>query len=130
MKPSALLIYEAHVGMGTEQKRVGTYREFATDVLPHIAKLGYTAVQLMAIAEHPYYGSFGYHVANYFAPSSRCGTPEDLKFLIDQAHGLGLQVLMDIVHSHSVKNIAEGLAHFALLQRTRTPALGLHALRL
>lgn len=111
-KPSALLIYEAHVGMGTEQKRVGTYREFATDVLPHVAKLGYTAVQLMAIAEHPYYGSFGYHVANYFAPSSRCGTPEDLKFLIDQAHGLGLQVLMDIVHSHSVKNIAEGLAHF------------------
>lgn len=105
-------IYEAHVGMGTEEHRVGTYREFADDILPRIARLGYNVVQLMAIAEHPYYGSFGYHVANYFAPSSRCGSPEDLKYLIDTAHGLGIAVLMDIVHSHSVKNVAEGLAAF------------------
>ena len=105
-------IYEAHVGMATEEHRVGTYREFADDVLPRIARLGYNVVQLMAVAEHPYYGSFGYHVANYFAPSSRCGTPEDLKYLIDTAHGLGIAVLMDIVHSHSVKNFAEGLAAF------------------
>jgi 1,4-alpha-glucan branching enzyme len=105
-------IYEAHVGMATEQHRVGTYREFADHLLPRIASLGYNVVQLMAIAEHPYYGSFGYHVANYFAPSSRCGSPEDLKYLIDTAHGLGLTVLMDLVHSHSVKNLAEGLAAF------------------
>jgi len=105
-------IYEAHVGMATENLRVGTYREFADDILPRIARLGYNVVQLMAIAEHPYYGSFGYHVANYFAPSSRCGSPADLKHLIDTAHGLGIAVLMDIVHSHSVKNVAEGLAAF------------------
>jgi len=105
-------IYEAHVGMATEENRVGTYREFADDVLPRIARLGYNVVQLMAIAEHPYYGSFGYHVANFFAPSSRCGTPEDLKYLVDTAHGYGIAVLMDIVHSHSVKNIAEGLSSF------------------
>ena len=83
-------IYEAHVGMATEENRVGTYREFADDVLPRISRLGYNVVQLMAIAEHPYYGSFGYHVANFYAPASRCGTPEDLKYLIDTAHGLGL----------------------------------------
>lgn len=105
-------IYEAHVGMATEKNRVGTYREFADDILPRIARLGYNVVQLMAIAEHPYYGSFGYHVANFFAPSSRCGTPEDLKYLVDTAHGYGIAVLMDIVHSHSVKNIAEGLSAF------------------
>lgn len=103
-------IYEAHIGMGTEEHKVGSYREFAETVLPRIAKLGYNVLQLMAIAEHPYYGSFGYHVANYFAPTSRCGTPEDLKYLIDTAHGYGIAVLMDIVHSHAVKNVAEGLA--------------------
>ncbi|MEO1833418.1 MAG: alpha amylase C-terminal domain-containing protein [Akkermansiaceae bacterium] len=105
-------IYEAHVGMATEEFRVGTYREFAEQVLPRLARLGYNVVQLMAVAEHPYYGSFGYHVANYFAPSSRCGSAEDLKYLIDSAHGMGVAVLMDIVHSHSVKNFAEGLSSF------------------
>ncbi len=105
-------IYEAHVGMATEENRVGTYREFADEVLPRISRLGYNVVQLMAIAEHPYYGSFGYHVANFFAPASRCGTPEDLKYLIDTAHGLGIAVLMDVVHSHSVKNFSEGLTAF------------------
>ncbi|MDA7647063.1 alpha amylase C-terminal domain-containing protein, partial [Akkermansiaceae bacterium] len=105
-------VYEAHVGMATEDFRVGTYREFAEQVLPRLARLGYNVVQLMAVAEHPYYGSFGYHVANYFAPSSRCGSAEDLKYLIDTAHGMGIAVLMDIVHSHSVKNFAEGLSSF------------------
>jgi len=105
-------IYEAHVGMGTEEHRVGSYREFADDILPRIARLGYNVVQLMAVAEHPYYGSFGYHVSNYFAPSSRCGSPDDLRYLVDTAHGLGLAVLMDIVHSHSVKNFGEGLSSF------------------
>ncbi|BCX46136.1 1,4-alpha-glucan branching enzyme [Haloferula helveola] len=103
------LIYEAHVGMSGEEPRIHSYREFANTVLPRIAKGGYNTVQLMAVQEHPYYGSFGYHVSNFFAPSSRFGTPEDLKYLVDTAHGLGLAVLLDIVHSHSVKNLAEGL---------------------
>ncbi len=108
----APLIYESHVGMGGEEPRVHTYREFADDVLPRIARAGYNAVQLMAVQEHPYYGSFGYHVSSFFAPCSRFGTPEDLKYLIDTAHGLGLAVLLDIVHSHAVKNTSEGLNDF------------------
>jgi 1,4-alpha-glucan branching enzyme len=108
----APLIYEAHVGMSGEEPRVHTYREFADEVLPRIKKAGYNVIQLMAIAEHPYYGSFGYHVSNFFAPASRFGTPEDLKYLVDTAHGLGVAVLMDLVHSHSVKNYGEGLNNF------------------
>ncbi|MGI4790054.1 MAG: alpha amylase C-terminal domain-containing protein [Janthinobacterium lividum] len=107
-----LRIYEAHVGMATEEGRVGTFAEFTENVLPRIASLGYNAVQLMAVMEHPYYGSFGYHVSSFFAVSSRFGTPEALKALIDTAHGLGLRVLLDIVHSHAVKNTQEGLNHF------------------
>ena len=106
------LIYEAHVGMAGEEQRIHTYAEFAEHVLPRIARLGYNAVQLMAIQEHPYYGSFGYHVSSFFAPCNRFGTPEDLKKLIDTAHGLGLAVLLDVVHSHAVKNTAEGLNDF------------------
>lgn len=111
-RKGGLRIYEAHVGMAQEQGKVGTYREFAEHVLPRIAALGYNAVQLMAVMEHPYYGSFGYHVSNFFAPSSRFGTPEELKALIDQAHGMGLAVIMDIIHSHAVKNVDEGLNRF------------------
>ncbi|MCF0201360.1 MAG: alpha amylase C-terminal domain-containing protein, partial [Bacteroidales bacterium] len=107
-----LLIYEAHVGMAQETEGVGTYKEFTEKILPRIKADGYNAVQLMAIAEHPYYGSFGYHVSNFFAPSSRFGTPEELKELIDTAHGMGLLVIMDLVHSHTVKNIREGLNLF------------------
>lgn len=109
---TAPLIYESHVGMGGEQPRVHTYREFADSVLPRIVRGGYNTVQLMAVQEHPYYGSFGYHVSSFFAPCSRFGTPEDLKYLIDTAHGLGLAVLLDVVHSHAVKNMAEGLNNF------------------
>jgi 1,4-alpha-glucan branching enzyme len=109
---SAPLIYEAHVGMAGEEPRLHTYREFAAQILPRIAAAGYNTVQLMAVQEHPYYGSFGYHVSSFFAPCSRFGTPEDLKFLIDTAHGLGLAVLLDVVHSHAVKNLAEGLNDF------------------
>ena len=105
-------IYEAHVGMAGEEERVHSYREFADEVLPRVAALGYNVVQLMAIQEHPYYGSFGYHVSSFFAPCSRFGTPEDLKYLIDTAHGLGIAVLLDVVHSHAVKNVAEGLNNF------------------
>ncbi|TYZ14300.1 1,4-alpha-glucan-branching enzyme [Hymenobacter lutimineralis] len=105
-------IYECHVGMATEEGRLGSYREFAETILPRVQALGYNCVQLMAVMEHPYYGSFGYHVANFFAASSRFGTPEDLKFLINEAHNRGLAVLLDVVHSHAVKNEAEGLADF------------------
>ncbi|MFI3299336.1 MAG: alpha-amylase family glycosyl hydrolase [Rikenellaceae bacterium] len=103
------VIYEAHIGMAQEKEGVGTYKEFEEILLPRIKRLGYNAIQLMAIAEHPYYGSFGYHVSNFFAPSSRFGTPEDLKSLIKTAHSMGLAVIMDLVHSHYVKNTAEGI---------------------
>jgi len=106
------LIYEAHIGMATEEHKVGTYREFNELVLPHIIDAGYNTLQIMAIQEHPYYGSFGYHVSSFFAASSRFGTPEDLKELIDEAHGNGMAVIMDIVHSHAVKNENEGIGRF------------------
>ncbi|MFT5130521.1 MAG: 1,4-alpha-glucan branching enzyme, partial [Rhodothermales bacterium] len=108
----APLIYEAHVGMATEENRVGTYVEFRDNILPRVIESGYNTLQLMAVMEHPYYGSFGYHVANFFASSSRFGTPEELKSLIDAAHAAGLAVIIDLVHSHSVKNEAEGLSSF------------------
>ena len=109
---NAPLIYEAHVGMATEEYKVGTYLEFREKVLPHIKKAGYNTVQLMAIQEHPYYGSFGYHVSSFFAPSSRFGTPDELRELIDDAHGMGLRVIMDLVHSHAVRNEVEGLGRY------------------
>ena len=107
-----LFIYEAHVGMAQEKEGLGTYNEFTENILPRIKKAGYNAVQLMAIQEHPYYGSFGYHVSSFFAPSSRFGTPEDLKNLILTAHSMGIAVIMDLVHSHTVKNLQEGLNLF------------------
>lgn len=119
------LIYEAHVGMAQEREGVGTYREFADYVLPRIKNLGYNTVQLMAIAEHPYYGSFGYHVSSFFAPSSRFGTPEDLKYLIKTAHGMGLAVFMDIVQSHFVKNINEGLNELDGTDHLYSPPAGM-----
>ncbi len=109
---SSPLIYEAHVGMSSEQEKVATYKEFSKDILPRIKKAGYNTIQLMAVQEHPYYGSFGYHVSNFFAVSSRFGTPDDLKELVDAAHGMGLAVIMDLVHSHSVQNEHEGLGMF------------------
>lgn len=111
-KGEGLKIYEAHVGIAQEEGKVSTFRQFRDYTLPRIARLGYNAVQLMAIQEHPYYGSFGYHVSNFFAVASRFGTPDELKELVDAAHGLGLLVFQDIVHSHSVKNTHEGLALF------------------
>ena len=107
-----LLIYECHIGMAQEKEGVGTYDEFRTLVLPRIKALGYNAIQIMAIQEHPYYGSFGYHVSSFYAASSRFGTPEQLKHLIDDAHAMGIAVIMDIVHSHAVKNEVEGLGRF------------------
>ncbi|MFI3280955.1 MAG: alpha amylase C-terminal domain-containing protein [Rikenellaceae bacterium] len=109
IKNGQLLIYEAHVGMAQEEEGVGSYLQFADEILPRIKADGYNAVQLMAVAEHPYYGSFGYHVSNFFAASSRFGTPEELKELVRRAHSMGIAVIMDIVHAHYVKNLNEGI---------------------
>jgi 1,4-alpha-glucan branching enzyme len=108
----SLRVYEAHVGLALEEERVGTYLEFAEQVLPRISGAGYNAIQLMGIMEHPYYASFGYQVSSFFAASSRFGTPEELKALIDNAHSRGLLVLLDLVHSHAVKNTDDGLNQF------------------
>ena len=104
------LIYEAHIGMSGEKEGVATYDDFRKNVLPHVVEMGYNTLQLMAVQEHPYYGSFGYHVSSFYAASSRFGEPEDLKRLIDEAHGHGIAVIMDIVHSHAVKNENEGIS--------------------
>ncbi len=122
------LIYESHVGMAQEEGRVGTYIEFRENVLPRIHAAGYNTIQLMAIQEHPYYGSFGYHVSNFYAASSRFGTPEELKELIDAAHGLGIAVIVDLVHSHAVANEIEGLSCFdgTLYQYFHEGARGKH----
>ena len=106
------LIYEAHIGMAQEEGKVGSYKEFEDKILPRIIKSGYNTIQLMGIMEHPYYGSFGYHVSNFFSPSSRFGTPDDLKKLIDACHKSKIRVIIDLIHSHSVKNEVEGLARF------------------
>jgi 1,4-alpha-glucan branching enzyme len=105
-------IYETHVGMSTMEEKIGSFDEFRRKILPRIKESGYNTIQLMAIQEHPYYGSFGYHVSNFFAVSSRFGTPAELKQLIDEAHGMDIAVIMDLVHSHSVKNEMEGLGSF------------------
>ena len=107
-----LFIYECHIGMAQEKEGIGTYREFAEHILPRIRSLGYNTVQIMAIMEHPYYGSFGYQVSSFFAASSRYGTPNELKALIDTAHGMGIAVLLDVVHSHAVKNTTDGINEF------------------
>lgn len=103
------LIYEAHVGMAQEYEGIGSYREFADNVIPRIEKLGYNTIQLMAIAEHPYYASFGYQVTNFYAPAHWFGRPEDLKYLVNKAHAHNISVLMDLVHSHACPNVGEGL---------------------
>ncbi|KAF7140267.1 hypothetical protein RHSIM_Rhsim06G0006900 [Rhododendron simsii] len=118
-KPKAPRIYEVHVGMSSSEPRINSYREFADDILPRIQANNYNTIQLMAVMEHSYYGSFGYHVTNFFAVSSRSGTPEDLKYLIDKAHSLGLQVLMDVVHSHASNNVTDGLNGFDVGQNSQ-----------
>ncbi|HEU18057.1 MAG TPA: 1,4-alpha-glucan-branching enzyme [Deltaproteobacteria bacterium] len=121
-------IYEAHVGMAQEEEKIGTYREFTDRILPRIVQAGYTTIQLMAMQEHPYYGSFGYQVSNFFAASSRFGSPEELKELVDTAHAMGLKVIMDIIHSHAASNEIEGLSRFdgTLYQYFHGGARGMH----
>lgn len=111
-KMKGMRIYETHVGMASETPEIGTYENFRTKILPYVVDLGYNTIQLMAVMEHAYYASFGYQVTNFFAPSSRYGTPEELKQLVDEAHALGLTVLLDVVHSHASKNVADGLNQF------------------
>ncbi len=112
LKDEAPLIYEAHIGISSEEHKISTYQEFTQEVLPRIKAAGYNTIQLMGIMEHPLYASFGYQVSNFFAISSRFGKPEDLMALIDAAHGMGLRVLLDVVHSHAVKNVGDGLNLF------------------
>ena len=112
IKPPSLRIYEAHVGMSSEEQRCGTYREFADEVLPKVHELGYNCVQLMAVADHAYYACFGYQVTNFFAAAHRSGGPEDLKYLVDKCHGLGMQCFMDVVHAHASDNAIDGLNEF------------------
>ncbi|GHV05017.1 1,4-alpha-glucan branching enzyme [Clostridia bacterium] len=107
-----LLVYECHIGMSTEEARVSTYNEFTEYILPRVKTAGYNTVQLMAVMEHPYYASFGYQVTNFFAASSRFGTPEELKTLINTAHGMGITVLLDLVHSHAATNVLDGINEF------------------
>ena len=111
-KPLSARIYEAHVGISSPDPKVATYAEFTANTLPRIHRLGYNTIQLMAIMEHAYYASFGYQINSFFAASSRYGFPDDLKHLIDTAHGLGITVLLDVVHSHASKNVLDGLNHF------------------
>ena len=124
-----LTIYEVHIGMSLEEGKVASFNEFVEQILPRISALGYNAIQIMAVAEHPYYASFGYHVSSLFAVSSRFGTPEDLKRLIDTAHSMGILVLLDLVHSHSVKNVNEGMNLFdgTEYQYFHAGAKGIHA---
>ena len=111
-KPISVRVYEAHVGISTPELRIGTYKEFTKNMLPRIKNLGYNVIQLMAIMEHAYYASFGYQINSFFAASSRYGTPEDLKELIDTAHSMGILVLLDLVHSHASNNVLDGLNMF------------------
>ncbi len=111
-KKDGILIYECHIGMAQDKEGLGTYTEFRENILPRIKDLGYNTIQIMAIMEHPYYGSFGYQVSSFFAASSRFGTPRELKELIDAAHGMGIAVLLDVVHSHAVKNTLDGINEF------------------
>lgn len=111
-QPKSARVYEAHVGISSPDTKVSTYKEFTKNMLPRIKLLGYNVIQLMAIMEHAYYASFGYQVNNFFAASSRFGTPEDLKELIDTAHGMGIVVLLDVIHSHASKNVLDGLNMF------------------
>lgn len=111
-RPQNLKIYECHVGIATSELGVGSYNNFRENILPRIARQGYNAIQLMAIMEHAYYASFGYQVTSFYAASSRYGTPDDLKRLVDEAHRLNLFVLLDVVHSHASKNVEDGLNQF------------------
>ncbi|KAF8761572.1 Carbohydrate-binding module 48 (Isoamylase N-terminal domain) [Rhizoctonia solani] len=106
-KVTSARIYEAHVGISSPEPRVATYKEFTVNILPRIKNLGYNVIQLMAVMEHAYYA-----LTSFFAASSRYGTPDELKELIDTAHSMGITVLLDVVHSHACKNVLDGINQF------------------
>ncbi|KAM9321278.1 1,4-alpha-glucan-branching enzyme [Gastrophryne carolinensis] len=111
-RPRSIRIYESHVGIASPEGKIASYKNFTHNVLPRIKDLGYNCIQMMAIMEHAYYASFGYQITSFFAASSRYGTPDDLKELIDVAHSMGIVVLLDVVHSHASKNSEDGLNQF------------------
>lgn len=112
VQPTSHRIYECHIGMSSEEGKINSYRNFADDVIPRIKKNGYNTIQIMAIMEHVYYASFGYHVTNFQAVSSRFGTPDDFKYLVDKAHENGLLVVIDCIHSHASMNVMDGINSF------------------
>lgn len=111
-KHEQLRIYETHIGMSSKEEKINTFKDFRENVLPLIHSKGYNCIQIMAIQEHSYYGSFGYQVTSFFGASSRYGEPLEFKKLIDEAHRLKILVFLDLVHSHASKNEADGISRY------------------
>lgn len=107
-----LQIYETHIGMASPEPKIASFKHFTEVMLPLIKKKNYNCIQIMAIQEHSFYGSFGYQVTGFFGVSSRYGTPREFKELVERAHELGIIVLLDLVHSHASKNEADGISRW------------------
>jgi 1,4-alpha-glucan branching enzyme len=124
-------IYEVHLGswrrVPEEGNRYLTYRELAPRLAEHVKKMGFTHVEFLPVMEHPFYGSWGYQTTGYFAPTSRYGTPQDFKYLIDYLHQHNIGVILDWVPSH-FPNDEHGLAYFdgTHLYEHEDPRQGIH----
>ncbi|XP_058788144.1 1,4-alpha-glucan-branching enzyme 3, chloroplastic/amyloplastic [Vicia villosa] len=110
--PKSLRIYEAHIGISGSEPKISSFNDFTDKTLPYIKEAGYNAIQLIGVVEHKDYFTVGYRVTNFYATSSRYGTPDDFKRLVDEAHGLGLLVFMEIVHSYAAADEMVGLSLF------------------
>ncbi|KAI8557559.1 hypothetical protein RHMOL_Rhmol04G0020000 [Rhododendron molle] len=110
--PKSLRIYECHVGISGLEPKIASFNDFTEKVLPYVKEAGYNVIQLIGLVEHKDYFTIGYRVTNLYAVSSRYGTPDDFKRLVDEAHGLGLLVFLDIVHSYSAADEMVGLSLF------------------
>jgi 1,4-alpha-glucan branching enzyme len=112
---SPISIYELHLGswrrVAKDGNRSLTYRELAFDLAEHVRRFGFTHVEIMPVMEHPFFGSWGYQTTGYFSPTSRYGTPQDFKFLVDHLHQQGIGVILDWVPSHFPHD-EHGLAYF------------------